>query len=165
LIKTIDIIRYSSDWKNQQGDQIDIFGKCYRLPAVSNMFRIIIHLDFPMVTEKDIEDFTCISTRSTHPTVSCRRVRVHPYRLMIVGDDGYDDFFIDVPQSIRGNRHLYPDVFECVPALIAIPQNYNALSLQTSNELGMFKMVEKKLLDKSNPIERLKLNFLKTASK
>jgi hypothetical protein len=159
----IDVIRYSSDCKNQEGELVEIFGKFYGIPAVSNAFRIIVHPDFPMVTQEDIENFISASTRSEHPTVSCRKVRVHPYRLMVIGDNGYDDFFIDIPKSIRGNRHLYPDVFECMPALVSIPPNFHAQSLQLSDRLGMYEMDEKKLLDKSKPLDRLLLNSLKAA--
>jgi hypothetical protein len=80
---------------------------------------------------------------------------------MFIGRDGYDEFLLEVPQEIRGNRHLYPHVFEIVPALIAIPPAFDVHRINTSDEVAMFEMVEEKLFDKTKPVDRLLINCMK----
>jgi hypothetical protein len=160
----IDIIRQGSDDPvDPGGERIDIIGKVFSIAPVSDFHRIVVHSDFPLISEKDIEYFTAVSIRNSIPTMSCQRAKVHPYRVMVIGDDGYDGFLADIPQSIRGNRHLYPEVFELVPALIAIPPGVNAHDLNLCDAMGMYEMEEGKLLDKSKQIGRLLLKCSRTS--
>lgn len=159
--KMIKIIYHPSTFQDKpNGEKKDVFGKFFTLPAISNLQRIVVHLDFPLIAETDIDDFVSKSTQSTKPTISCRRVRTHPYRAMVIGEDGYDNFLAEIPQSIRGNRHLYPEVFELVPALMAIPPGFDMNLLPLSDEIGMYEMDERKLLDKTKQIDRLLLKCL-----
>jgi hypothetical protein len=137
-----------------------IFGKEFELPAVSNEYRIILHDDYPLIGKQDVDDFLVYSKKKKSLVISGCEARIHPFRLMYITENGYDRFVIDVPQKIRGNRHLYPEIYQFVPALIAIPPKLNLNSALEFKNLDMFVMCEEKLLDKTILTERLLISAL-----
>lgn len=136
--------------------EVHIFGKPFRLSSVSEQFRIVSHGDFPLIGEEALTDFISYSLKKGIAVISGCRARVHPYRLMVIGEDGYDTHLLDIPGPIRGDRHLYPEVFQFVPALISIPPQIWIDDIVNGRQaVDMYIMPEDKLLDKSVVTENL----------
>ena len=88
-----------------------------------------------------------IQKKKKRVVISGCKAKVHPYRLMYIDEEGYDSHLVDVSQSIRGNRHYYPDAFTFIPALVSIPPNVSILTLNLSEDIDMYVMSTRKLLD------------------
>jgi hypothetical protein len=156
----IDVLKQSALQRGVQPSRIRIFGKEFDQVAISDSIRIIVHEDFPMLDERDLAEFTSYSETKESFVISGRRANIHPYRLMYIDDIGYDAYYVDIPQSIRGNRHLYPEIYQFVPALISIPPKMRFDLLSCHENLDMFVMPEEKLLDKTILNERLLISAL-----
>lgn len=125
------------------------------LPLISKTFQVIRNTDYPILSQQDIDKFTQYATEKNKFVISGCEARVHPYRLMKVDKDGYDDFLLEIPQEIRGSRQRYPMVYQFVPALIAIPENVRIEAIFDPSSVDMFVMPQNSLLDKTALLDRL----------
>lgn len=131
------------------------YGKAFLLERTSNHERLIWHEDFPMIHPEDMEAFVDFASARKKSCISGCKAPVHPYRLMSIDENGYDQFLADIPQRLRGNRHCYPDVYQIVPALIFIPQRKDISSLKNPREILLYPMPREKLLDLASPMDNL----------
>jgi CMP-N-acetylneuraminic acid synthetase len=155
-----EVIQQKSLSLSAESSTISVFGKEFDpVPETKNTC-IIVHEDFPMLNENDLEEFISYSEKYKKIVISGCRANIHPYRLMYIDDEGYDAFCVDIPQAIRGNRHLYPEIYQFVPALISIPPKMSLYPLSCHENLDMFVMPEEKLLDKTILTERLLISAL-----
>ena len=154
VIKQKALLRYTDELT------ISIFGKEFDPVLKAKSACIIVHEDFPMLDENDLDEFIAYSEKKKKIVISGRRAIIHPYRLMYIDDEGYDAFYLDIPQAIRGDRHLYPEIYEFVPALISIPIQMCINPLPSHENLEMFVMPEEKLLDITILTERLLISAL-----
>jgi hypothetical protein len=157
----IEIRKQTAIEAEKYSDALPIFGKYFRLEKLFGQHCIIIHEDYPLINENDIEQFVAYAIEKTVCVISGCRANIHPYRLMYIDDTGHDAFCVNVPQSIRGNRHLYPEIYQFVPALISIPPKMRLNSLSCYQNFDMFVMPGKKFLDQSLLTERLLIKVLK----
>lgn len=125
-----------------------IYGKEFDLPPVSKKFQVVLHEDYPLIEKQDIDKFLNYANGRGTFVISGCKARVHPYRLMYIEETGFDNFVVDIPQSVRGNRHYYPKIYQIIPALIAIPPNTRINSIYHEENIDLFVMPEDKLLDK-----------------
>jgi hypothetical protein len=156
----VEILRQSPLEKKKDGNTFEIFGKEFVLDRLCENHRIIIHEDFPLINENDINDFVSYSLKKGAIVISGGKAKVHPYRLMVIDEAGYDGHLFDVPREIRGNRHLYPEVFQFVPALISIPPNTSINGFRSPKYIDMYIMAPEKLLNKSCLLDRLWINSI-----
>lgn len=161
---SIKIIKQSSLKGNGSQSSDCIFGKEFALAPVSDNVRIVVHEDFLMITEQDISDFIAYSEKKNTIVISGCKAKVHPYRLMYIDEEGYDSHLADIPQSIRGNRQCYPEVYQFIPALISIPPKTPIRTLDPPEDINMYVMLAKKLLDKSSLIDKLLIMSLNQSS-
>jgi hypothetical protein len=150
-----EIIRQPALIEEQCNNVVRIFGKGFSLPQTHNLFRIVLHEDFPMIDEGDLRRFVSYSVKQNAIVLSGCKAEIHPYRLMYISEKGYDECLVDIPNIIRGNRHWYPETFHFVPALISIPPNIPINSINNREYIKMYIMPKKKLLDNSNLLDRL----------
>ena len=148
----------------ERNGSINIFGKEFDLVPTSDSLRMILHEDYPMVDEKDLRDFISYSKKKKRVVISGCKAKVHPYRLMYIDEEGYDSHLVDVSQSIRGNRHYYPDAFTFIPALVSIPPNVSILTLNLSEDIDMYVMSTRKLLDRCSLVDKLLIMSLNQSS-
>ena len=139
---------------SQEKNSLSIFNKTFTEPPVSDKFRIIKHPDFPLLNQEEVQTFADYAKKQNKIVMTGCPARVHPYRLKYVNQQGFSDFFYEVDQAIRGNRHLYPYVFSFVPAMIAIPAGID-IQAESAAEMLMYKLPADRLLDLSIPLERL----------
>jgi hypothetical protein len=132
-----------------------IFGKGFTLQECSSEPRLVVHEDFGMIEDSDIRDFTAYSQDRNRIVISGCEAKVHPFRLMVVDEEGYDGPLFQIPQEVRGNRHRYPEVFQFVPALIFIPPGIPVSYWRDVQWLDMYPMPSRKLLDASSLIDSL----------
>jgi hypothetical protein len=102
-----------------------------------------------------------MSTRKHNIVISGCKAKEHPYRIMYIDEQGCDIHLAEIPKSIRGNRHWYPEVYQYVPALICIPPNTPINVINNAESFDMYIMPVEKLLDKSCLLERLSIHSLK----
>jgi hypothetical protein len=145
----VEIIKPPCSSRPKAGSTVVLFGKEFALDPVSCHFRVALHGDFPLIDEDDLNDFSEYCKDKDTITVSGCTAKVHPYRLMYIDDDGYDAHLADIPQTIRGNRHLYPQVYSFVPALVGVPPGAKIDRGVDPEALDMFIMPETKLLDRT----------------
>lgn len=160
----IEIIKQSSLKGSGSHSIVRLFGKEFALALISDNRRIAIHEDFPMIDERDLRDFISYSVKKDTVVISGCKAKVHPYRVMDIDQEGYDAPFADISQTIRGNRHCYPDVFNFIPALVSIPPNIPIQTLIPSEDIDMYVMPSKKLLDRSSLIDKLFIMSLNQSS-
>jgi hypothetical protein len=141
---------------------ISLFGKGFSPVSDSKNNRIILHADFPLLNDDDLTEFIAYAKTIEKVVVSGRRANIHPYRLMYIDEKGFDAFCVDISQKIRGNRHLYPEVYQFVPALVSIPPSMNMESALDSKNLDMYILPEEKLLDQSILIENLLIKAIRS---
>jgi len=153
----IELLHQKAAPPEAEAKTINLFGKMFTSLCDSKNTRIILHADFPLLNDHDLTEFIAYAKTNKKVVISGRRARIHPYRLMYIDEEGYDAFCIDVPQEIRGNRHLYPKIYQFVPALVSIPPHLNLESALDSKNLDMYLFPEDKLLDQSNLIEWLQI--------
>lgn len=155
-----DLLRQSSI--GSQTGSVEIFGRSFHLPPISHRLRLVWHEDFPLIEEKDIIDFASYASNKSCPVITGCKARIHPYRLMYVDQDGFDAHLVDIPASIRGDRHRYPDVFSFVPALISIPPGIAAADLGNNPAaVDMYVIPSDKLLDNASLIDNLMIKTLR----
>ena len=145
--KTIQIFRQKNS--NISNDQVGtFFSKVFSIDDNSGQ-TIIVHEDFPMITEDDIDAFIHHCRGSEKIVVSGRNVEPHPYRLLFIDQEGFFKPVVKIPQSIRGNRHFYPDVYQVVPALLFLPEGTTIKDLIEMSMPDIFLLEKDKLLDKT----------------
>lgn len=164
-MKTIEIIKQSLFTKSECYQRLTIFGKEIFLKAESDNFRVVLHEDFPMISESDLNDFVTYSIKKNKIIISGYKSKIHPYRLMYIDDDGYDHPFAKVDQEVRGCRHSYPDIYSFIPALAAIPPNTSIDFINRHENIDMYVMPTEKLLDNSSLIDRIMIMSLKRGYK
>ncbi len=158
-MSNVEIIKQSSLKEDKGHNSVCVFGKEFVLEPISDNFRLALHEDFPMIIREDIRDFIGYSVKKGVIVISGCIAKVHPYRLMYIDKDGYDVHFADIPQSIRGNRHFYPEIYQFIPAMVAIPPNIPISNVQRHDQLDMYVMPVSKLLDKTLFLERLLISI------
>ena len=156
----IEIFRQQALTRCAEDSTISIFGKLFDPAPKSSCSLIVVHEDFPLINEADLEGFIEYARQRRLIVMSGRHAKIHPYRLMYIDDEGYDAFCVDIPQEVRGNRHTYPEIYEFVPALIAVPSGSNLKSALDHKNLDMFFLPENKLLDQSILTERLLISAI-----
>jgi hypothetical protein len=155
LDRKIKITRQPAIEENSFSGALSIFGKWFQLEESCNHYTIIIHDDYPMIEKKDVETFIEYAIGKTGCVISGCEARVHPYRLMYIDNSGFDAFHFDISQEIRGDRHLYPDVYSFVPALLGIPPKFPVDSISNYDRLDMYLLPKEKLLDRAILTEAL----------
>jgi CMP-N-acetylneuraminic acid synthetase len=161
----MEIIRQAPLSENQQREPIQIFGKSFALTPVSEKCRFIYHEDFPLIQVDDIKAFILYSSGKNKIVISGCTAEVHPYRLMLIEESGFDRNLADIPQDIRGSRHVYPEVYQFSPALIYIPPYIPTAAVHDPDRLDMYIMPSEKLLDQSSLMDRLLISaYLKSTS-
>jgi len=127
------------------GDFI-FFGKMFnRLSDDSGC--VIVHEAFPQIDEDDICDFLNYTAEKDHIIVSGCIADVHPYRLMYIDEQGFAEPYADIPQKIRGNRHLYPEVYQHIPALVYVPAGITFGPQSINNNMDIYVMNRETLYD------------------
>lgn len=164
MMSRIEIIKQLRAKRYERSGSINIFGKEFDLIPISDSLRMILHEDYPMIDEKDVRDFISYSEKKDTVVISGCKAKVHPYRLMYIDEDGYDSHLTDVSQSVRGNRHCYPDAFNFIPALVSIPPNVSIQTLILSEDIDMYVMSTRKLLDRCSLVEKLLILSLNQSS-
>jgi hypothetical protein len=160
----IEIIKQIPVGGNERTNTVFILGKDFSIAPSSEKFRVIMHHHYPMVDENDLRDFISYSLGRNTIVISGSQAKVHPYRLMFIEEEGLDAHLFDVPQSVRGNRHAYPQVYQFVPALIALPPHVPASHLQHLDKADLYVMPQEKLLDESILLDRLLIQSFRKAS-
>lgn len=145
-------------------DSFSIFGKIFDSPPVSDDFRIIRHDDFPLISEQELQTFADYARKQKKVVITGCPARVHPYRLKYVDQQGFSNFFYEVDQAVRGNRHYYPEVFSFVPAIVAIPAGVDIHEIPAAT-MVMYQLHSDKLLNLSLPLERLQIGQINQEKK
>lgn len=139
----------------------ELFGKRFRLAAVLAMGRVVIHDDYPFISQSDVRDFVAFATKRQRLIVSGCIAFVHPYRLMYTNHQGFDSFVVDVPQEIRGDRHRYPPVYQSIPALLFVPPNVCLQDVEKNQlPVEIYALPKHKLLDRTIVLESLMIRNL-----
>ena len=138
-----------------------LFGKAFTLQERSSDPRLVVHEDFPMIDASDVRDFMAYSRNRNRIVISGCEAKVHPFRLRVVDEEGYDGPLLDIPQEIRGNRHRYPEIFQFVPALIFIPAGIPVSYSGNAEWVEMYPMPPEKLLDASSLTDSLLIRSYK----
>lgn len=159
-MKKIEIIRAINSLETMDKQKVSLFSKIFYLHEKSESVRIIIHEDFPLIKDSHLDEFIAFATKIDKIVVSGCEVTVHPYRLIFIDEKGFGLPLVNIPQSIRGSRQLYPKVFNFIPALIAIPPNTSLDLLQYTENFVIYLLPKNILLDKSLIIERLLIKRL-----
>lgn len=134
---------------NISNDQvITFFSKVFSIDDNPDQ-KIIVHEDFPMITDDDIDAFIYHCRGRKKIVVSGRIVEPHPYRLLFIDPEGFFKPVVKIPQSIRGNRHFYPDVYQVVPALLFLPEGITIKDLIEMVMPEIYILEKDKLLDKT----------------
>lgn len=139
-------------------DNTHIFGKKFRRITKANTRQVIHHPDFPLLTSEEINHFSLASQKIPKILVTARPCQVHPYRLRYLDQTGFSAFLMDIPQAIRGNRHLYPKLYSFQPALIAIPPGLD-INIIPPTQWAMYVLPAEKLLDKSLLSQQLLISY------
>ena len=160
MTKSIRILRQNADGLPLSDNCITLFSKAFSINDTACQ-TIVVHEDFPQITGDDIDAFGSFCDGSKKVVVSGCKAVLHPYRLIYANDDGFCRPLVNIPQSIRGNRHLYPDVLQIIPALLFIPQGIRPDDLTYDFSPGIYIMDEKKLLDKTRFPDSLYLTRMK----
>lgn len=141
------------------------FGKRFTPTPSESHPIILVHTDYPMVTENLIRHFEAAVRGRTHVIVTGSTVSVHPYRLMKLDKDGHQHYLFDIQHEIRGNRHLYPKIISFRPALVYLPAGVSlkeyARSVCKQGELPeLYPMDQTVLLDHTIFLEALMIRAL-----
>ena len=80
---------------------------------------------------------------------------VHPYRLLMENEFYRLVWAVDISQKIRGSRQAYPRVYRFVPALLSLPLGTDDRILQAMHNLALVQMPRTKLLNITDPLDRL----------
>ena len=139
-----------------EGIWVTVFGKAFCLENVSPVPRVVWHQDFPLILGEDMTAFFRQAHGHGGIVVSTRCASPHPYHLM-TERNGEVDFLFKVPQSIRGFRQNYPEVFSFVPALVYIPAGQAASRLADPRHFAPCMMAADKLLDKTRLLDWLEI--------
>ncbi len=130
-------------------DGIDIFGRVFDVDDCSPFPRLLVHSDFPNIGSEDICDFAKYAQKCGKKIViTGAKSKVHPYRLKYRDKDGFERVLIDdISQEVRGNRHLYNNVYSFYPAMVWVPAGISIKeSLQSAQKLSLYLLQEEKLL-------------------
>lgn len=138
----------------REGIGLTVFGKAFFLENISPVPRIVWHQDFPLILGDDLTAFFHQAHGHGGIVVSARHANPHPYHLMIERN-GEVDYLFKVPQSVRGFRQNYPEIFSFVPALLYIPAGKAASCLADPGQFAPCLMAEDKLLDKTRLLDWL----------
>lgn len=140
------------------GERFIFYGKPFPVLGRSSCSRILIHQDFPAITETGMDDFESYARKSGIIVVSACRCRVHPYRIMTVDDEGNERYLMDIDRDVRGYRQRYPDVFVIKPSLVFIPPG-RVFGVQAMAETpDLYIMDENLLFDREQILESLMIN-------
>ena len=156
ILLMTEILKQPSLLRTEKNNCLQICGKAFDIAPHADTFRFVRHEDYPLINDLDVAAFISYATKRKALVISGCKARIHPYRIMYIDEAGYGENLVDIPQSIRGNRHLYPEIYEFVPALIGLPprQTVDRL-LKDGAGCEIYLMPEEKLLDCSNSLERL----------
>jgi hypothetical protein len=172
------ILRQRSLPLQADGFLLDLFGKRFLPRPAEDVWRIVIHEDFPLIGERDAEEFARFAQAAQAPRTGVRwalsarpvPVQSHPYRQLCLGPDGRERHVHDVAQDVRGDRHRYPPAWEIVPALVAIPPGMalaGGPDPVVSVDLGpvaLYVLPGPKLLDRTRLLDRIRLASLASAA-
>lgn len=141
------------------------FGKRFPPTPSGSHPIILVHTDYPMVTENLIRLFEAEVRGRPHVVVTGSSVFVHPYRLMKLDINGHQRYLFDIKNEIRGNRHLYPKIVSFRPALVYLPAGVSfeeyARSVCKQGELPeLYPMAQGVLLDHTIFLEALLIRAL-----
>ena len=152
----IEILRQPSLKGEEKKRRLNIFGKAFDIAVSSDTFRIIVHEDYRLISDREVAAFIAYAQKKEALVISGCKARVHPYRIMFIDSAGYGENLIDIPQSVRGNRHRYPEVYEIIPALVGVPPHQTVdRQLKDGTGFEIYVMPEEKLLDCSKLLEGL----------
>ena len=137
-----------------------ILNKRIEIMGSMDTHRVIRHPDFPNISETDLQRFQEITRPLKIPAMTGCLVDddVHPYRLLVENEYKRLDWAADISQDIRGSRQAYPMVYRFVPAMISLLPGTNVRLLQPMNNLALVRMQSTKLLDNTDPLDRLLIN-------
>jgi hypothetical protein len=147
------------------GGRLDLFGKRFGLRPVEDAWRIVVHEDYPLIGADDAEAFARFALDRGCLSFSARLVPVqaHPYRLLRQDPDGRERHVHAAPPDVRGDRHRYPEVWEIVPALVAIPPGRSVLRDLDLGLVALCGLFGPRLLDRTLLLDRIRLAALAAA--
>ena len=136
-----------------------VLGKRFGDPGDPARRRVLVHPDYPEISEADVAAFEERTRDLEVPAMTGCLVDddVHPYRLLMENDFGRLDWAVDIPQTVRGARQSYPDVYRFIPAMTHLPAGCAPEDLAT-RPMAMIEMACSQLLDEADPLERLLLS-------
>lgn len=152
--ETVCVMRHPRVEKPAECGWVRLFAKWFPVQATQTA-TVRVHEDYPNITEDDIREFIRFCEGKTSPVVSGCRAEIHPYRLLYVTPEGFFKPYAVVPKDIRGNRHLYPEVYRAVPALIYFPPGMSPEIFDSGVLPHIYAMEKEKLLDKTRFPDRL----------
>lgn len=144
----------------RSGVAITVQGKTFVVPAPCTVHVVLQHDDYPLVTDQDVRDFRAFCRGQDRPVVSARQAFPHPYRLLTLDGQGAVGYLMDVPTTVRNNRHLYPAVFNIVPALVFLPAGWEASALSEPCRCRLYEMPAEKLLDRTHEADAMLLDYI-----
>ncbi len=155
---SIEKIIISSEIESAGSKTFRLFDKTWPVLPVSNVFRVIVNRDYPMIGLDDVDSFSRFAVQhAAVVSTACPSV-IHPYRILTVDDDGNEAYLFDIPKDIRGNRHCYPAIYNIRPALVGIPPGCILDETIDRDAMILYRMPKEKLLDKTILLESLMVN-------
>ena len=138
-------------------DEFTILNKRVAIGGSKNTQRIFKHSDFPCIGAAEVQAFKEMTHPLKIPAMTGCLVDddVHPYRLMMENEFHRLVWAVDISQKIRGSRQAYPRVYRFVPALLSLPLGTDDRILQAMHNLALVQMPRTKLLNITDPLDRL----------
>ncbi len=136
--------------------RLELFGKkfAFDIPT-SHKDRVIKHPSYPMLRGDHAVALATEYAGSGKIVMSGCVSRLHPYRLLRVGESGRLEHLLEIPQEIRGYRQQYPRALRFVPAMIFLARDRSVWELLDDTSLALHEYPHDLLLDQSHPLERL----------
>lgn len=140
--------------ENRGGTGCRFLGKWFDPVQTSDRPLILLHADYPGITESMIHEFEAWTRGRANVVATGTVSPVHPYRLIAWNQDGKTRYLIDIKQEIRGNRHSYPTAFCFRPAMVYLPPDLSLVDyisdMQNHGEYpDLYPMDYRALLDQS----------------
>jgi CMP-N,N'-diacetyllegionaminic acid synthase len=146
-------------------DEFTILNKRIAICGSKNTRRIFKHPDFPCINAAEVQMFKEMTHPLKIPAMTGCLVDddVHPYRLLMENEFYRLVWAVDISQKVRGSRQAYPRVYRFVPALLSLPPGTDDRILQAMHNLALVQMSRTKLLDITDPLDRLLIDAAKNA--
>jgi len=145
--------------RHHRDDALCLFGKPISEFVPFGCDNILHHPDYPMVTQADYNEFKRFCSQKKRAVITGCEIQtpVHPYRLMMRFQQIYSRYVVDIPQTIRGRRQAYPQLFRFVPALLYLPKGNLFDLLKAQEELLMYPIPADKGWDRKKTIEKFQV--------